>query len=419
MRQPCVLLKYGELALKGRNRGRFERRLQENVCLAMRGLGPVRIRHRHGLLLVSARGPEPERPGLHDELVARSLRVFGVNVVQPALRVEPTAEAAEDAAVRLASSAQHTDPNPAFAVRTRRRDKDFPLTSMELAARIGSRVQAEFGWPVDLRAPQVEVAVEVDRREILVSVRRLRGPGGLPVGSTGRALVLLSGGYDSPVAAHRAMRRGLACDFVHFTGAPLTGPASAYKAYAVFRQLSGFQSGTGTLWLVPLGQAQRALATAGAGRLQVVAQRRLMVRTADRLAHHVGAQALVTGDSLGQVSSQTLPNLATVEDAATLPLLRPLLAWDKSEIMAEAARIGTADVSRLPDEDCCTLLAPPSAATRSRPAQLARLERRLDMDAVTDDLLSRAYPLTAPGPGDVAPTDGTAIHLNPAVSEAR
>lgn len=390
MRQPCVLLKYGELVLKGRNRGRFESRLLDQARRAVDDLGPgVRVRRRRGVVVLSA----PGRPGLQPELVARAHELFGVSVVQPALRVDRTPEAAVAAALELARAARPEGTRPAgFAVRARRRDKDFPLTSTELNALVGDAIGTELGWPVDLTRPEVEVAVEVDRREIFVSVERHRGQGGLPVGSSGRALVLLSGGFDSPVAAHRAMRRGLACDFVHFTGAPLTGPSSAYKAYALARRLARFQGGA-RLWLIPLGHAQRELALAGAGSLHIIAQRRLMVRTADRLARRLGAHALVTGDSLGQVSSQTLANLATVEEAATLPLLRPLLAFDKEEVMAEADRLGTAEISRLPDEDCCGLLAPRRVATRSTPGGLARLERRLDVEDMVERLLARARPL--------------------------
>ncbi|NGO13826.1 tRNA 4-thiouridine(8) synthase ThiI [Streptomyces sp. HC44] len=397
MRQPCVLLKYGELALKGRNKERFERQLVHNLRHALSDAGfPVRIRRRRGALILSAAeySDEPRQQArTQREFLVRARELIGISVVQPALRVDRTPEAASSAAVDLARTLRPDGTAATFAVRARRRNKDFPLTSTQLADRVGARIQAELGWPVDLSEPQVEVAVEVDRAEILVCVERHRGQGGLPVGSSGRALVLMSGGFDSPVAAYRAMRRGLACDFVHFTGAPLTGPASAYKAYALTRRLARFQGEAGVLWLVPLGQAQRALATAGAGGLQVVAQRRLMVRTADRLARRGGAQALVTGDSLGQVSSQTLANLATVEEAATLPVLRPLLAWDKEEILTEAARLGTAEISRLPDEDCCALLVPPSVATRSTPGQLARLESRLDVNELVGELVEKARPL--------------------------
>ncbi len=386
MWQSCVLLKYGELMLKGRNRGRFERQLVDNVRRVLDDLDrPVRVRRRGGLLLLYSPGQAELPAGLLD----RVRDVIGVSVVQPALRVDRTPEAAVEAALQMARGVRPAGRAVRFAVRARRRHKGFPLGSAELAARIGERVGAELGWSVDLSTPEVEIAVEVDLHEVFVSVERYRGHDGLPVGSSGRALVLLSGGYDSPVAAYRAMRRGLACDFVHFTGAPLTGPASAYKAYALARRLARFQ-GPSRLWLIPLGQAQKELALAGAGSFQVVAQRRLMVRAADRLAREHGGQGLVTGDSLGQVSSQTLANLATVEQAAELPLLRPLLAWDKDEIMAEADRLGTAEISRLPDEDCCTLLLPRSVATRTTPGQLARIERRLDVDDMVDTLLTKA-----------------------------
>jgi thiamine biosynthesis protein ThiI len=385
MWQPCVLLKYGELMLKGRNRGRFENLLIRNARRALSELPhPVRVRRRRGLLLLSA----PDHPELQTELVARARQLIGVSVVQPAIRVDRTPEAAVDAALRLARRARPAA-TAAFAVRARRRHKDFPMTSSQLQAHLGDRIHAALGWPVDLTAPEVEIAVEVDLHEIFVSVERYRGLDGLPVGSSGRALALLSGGYDSPVAAFRLMRRGLACDFVHFTGAPLTGPASAYKAYALARRLARFQGET-RLWLVPLGQAQRELALAGAGALQIVAQRRLMLRVADRIARGHGAHALVTGDSLGQVSSQTLSNLGTVERAAELPVLRPLLAWGKEEIMAEAGRLGTAEISRLPDEDCCSLLLPRSVATRTTPAQLDGFERRLDLDDTVEALLAKA-----------------------------
>ncbi|MEV5438477.1 tRNA uracil 4-sulfurtransferase ThiI [Streptomyces sp. NPDC052682] len=414
MRQACVLLKHGELALKGRNRERFEHQLIDNVRRALDDLGPgVRVRRRRGVIVLSA----PGRPGLPPTLLERAREIIGVSVVQPALRVDRTPEAAVAAALELAREARPDGSRPRFAVRAKRRHKDFPLSSTQLNALIGAAVNAELGWPVDLSHPDVEMAVEVDRREIFVSAARYSGLGGLPVGCSGRAMALISGGFDSPVAAHRAMRRGLACDFVHFTGAPLTGPSSAYKAYALVRRLARFQSGA-RLWIVPLGHVQKELSLAGAGSLHVVAQRRLMIRTAERLARAAGAQALVTGDSLGQVSSQTLSNLATVEQAATLPLLRPLLAWDKEEIMAEADRLGTGEISRLPDEDCCSLLAPRSVATRTTASSLERLERRLDVEATVDGLLAKARLLHLTPGREESPGTGPEERREPSAAAA-
>jgi thiamine biosynthesis protein ThiI len=206
---------------------------------------------------------------------------------------------------------------------------------------------------------------------------------------SGRAVVLMSGGIDSPVAAYRMMRRGLRCVFLHFSGMPLTGPESIYKAYALVRGLDRFQ-GQSHLYVVPFGKAQQSLATSGAGRLQVVAQRRLMLKTAEALATRMHAGALVTGDSLGQVSSQTLPNITALDDAVKLPILRPLLGWDKTEIMAEARRLGTLSISELPDQDCCTLLTPRRAETRAKIDDLRKIEGRLDAAEIAEQLADAA-----------------------------
>jgi len=376
--QPCVLLMFGELALKGRKRSSFAAVLERNLRRALRAAGPVEISRRGSSFLVLA----------PDEALASVLEVTGelpgLSVVQPALRLGPSTERATQAAVELVRGVDARS----FAVRSRRREKAFPVGSMEVARRVGAAVKDELGLRVELRAPDVEVHVEAYERELFVSVDRLRGAGGLPVGSSGRAMVLLSGGIDSPVAAYRMMRRGLRCDFVHFSGQPLTGPESAFKAYALVGRLNRFQ-GRARLFVVPFGLSQRLLASSGAGRLQVLAQRRLMVRVADALARRERCEALVTGDSLGQVASQTLRNLEVVEGASTLPLLRPLIDRDKSEIIAEAERIGTFETSILPDEDCCTLLAPRRAVTWADPEPLIELERRVDVESVVEDLVGQ------------------------------
>jgi tRNA uracil 4-sulfurtransferase len=374
----CVLLKFGELALKGRNRPRFVRALERNLRRLTADLGSLEVRQRGGVFIVSGDVPE-------DELVERCLRLPGVSVVQPAVRCERDATVAADAAVELLRDL----PGRTFAVRATRRDKRFPLRSIELARLLGDAVRVRLGLEVDLSAPDLELFVEVDHKELLVSVARLRGAGGLPVGTSGRALVLLSGGLDSPVAAYRMMKRGLRCDFLHFSGRPFTSPDSIYKAYALVGKLDRFQGGS-RLYVVTFGQAQRRLATAGAGRLQVLSQRRLMVRVASALGERLGSGALVTGDSLGQVASQTLPNLAVVEEAAGLPLLRPLIDRDKSEIVDAARALGTYDISILPDEDCCQLFASKLASTRGRSDDLREIERTADIEELVEQLAESA-----------------------------
>lgn len=376
--EQCVLLKFGEMILRGRNRGRFYEALQRNVRRSLRDLAPLELRQRGGVLAVFA----PDHP---DELLERARDVLGVALVHPALVVDKTPEAASEAAVRLLRAKD----GETFAIRARRRDKHFPLTSQELAVVAGQAVVDALGLGVDLSAPDLELHLEVDRDEIFAFTDKLPGRGGLPVGTSGRAVVLLSGGIDSPVAAYRAMKRGLRCVFVHFSGRPFTGPESIYKAYAHVAQLDRFQGGS-RLHVVAFGRAQRQLAAVGAGRLQVMAQRRLMVRVAAEIAAHERAEALVTGDSLGQVASQTLPNMRAVDEASPLPVLRPLLGWDKAEIMREAEEIGTYDVSILPADDCCTLFASPLAETRVRSHRLAAVEGRLELEELVSELVESA-----------------------------
>jgi tRNA uracil 4-sulfurtransferase len=376
--QQCVLLKFGEIVLRGRNRWRFYAQLHENVRRATRDLGPVRFHQRGGVLALVCE----ERP---DELHERVRDVIGAAVVHPAVSVAKTPDAAVEVAIELLRDRGARS----FAVRARRRVKTFPLDSQELAILVGRRVQEELGLAVDLSHPDVELHLEVDRDEIFAYTDKLPGRGGLPVGTSGRALVLLSGGIDSPVAAYRMLKRGLRCDFVHFTGRPFTGPESTYKAYAQAARLDRFQYDS-RLYVVGFGHAQRELATAGAGRLQVLAQRRLMLRVASELARRERCEALVTGDSLGQVASQTLRNLQVVEQAAELPLLRPLLGMDKSEIVAEAKELDTYDVSALPAEDCCTLFSSPVAETRGSLGKVAQLESRVELAELVAKLADSA-----------------------------
>jgi thiamine biosynthesis protein ThiI len=386
--EPCVLLKQGEMFLKGRNRQQFERMLHGNVRAALRRSGvDAELILREGVLVLRVEPGGLTAAGhaaAVDRVAELAADVPGIARVCRALRVAKTTEAAGAAAVAL------THPGSgSFAVRSRRRDKRFPLTSEQLNAAVGAQVKETHGLPVTLKEPDTEVFVEVDQQEIFVFTAGQPGQGGLPVGMSGRAVVLLSGGIDSPVAAYRMMKRGLRCVFLHFSGMPLTGPESVYKAYALARGLDRFQ-GSSRLYVVPFGKAQQSLATSGAGRLQVIAQRRLMLKTAEALAARQNASALVTGDSLGQVSSQTLPNITALDDAVRLPILRPLLGWDKSEIMAEARRLGTLSISELPDQDCCTLLMPRRAETRAKIEDLRKIEGRLDADELAGQLARTA-----------------------------
>ncbi len=393
--EPCVLLKVGEIVLKGGNRHHFERILQGNIRRAVRDLGVgVRLGNRSGIMVLRltsqpgsgqpgpAAGPAAE--AAMDRVAERVSSVMGIARVCRAARVAKDPEAAIGTAVAMAAGRDGS-----FAVRARRRDKRFPLTSAGLAREIGARVQRAYGYPVNLSRPDLTIVVEVDQHEVFVYTGGAPGQGGLPVGMSGRALVLMSGGIDSPVAGYRMMRRGLRCDFLHFSGMPLTGPESVYKAYGLMHQLDRFQCDS-RMYVVAFGRTQQRLASAGASRLQIVAQRRLMLKTGEVLARRLGAAALVTGDSLGQVSSQTLANLTALDDAVSLPVLRPLIGHDKIEIIDEARRIATLALSELPDQDCCTLLTPRQVETRARIDDLRRIEARMDAGDLAAELAAIA-----------------------------
>ena len=374
-----MLLKFGELALKGRNRPLFVNALERNLRRLTSDLGPLEVRHRGGVLIVTGDVPE-------DALVERCLALPGVSVVQPALRCERDAAAGADAAVALLRGR----PGRTFAIRS------TPARQALSAAFDGSLAGDRRRGPGAARPGRgpLESGPRGARggglaRSCSCPPTACAAPAGCPVGSSGRALVLLSGGLDSPVAAYRMMKRGLRCDFVHFSGRPFTGPESVYKAYALAGRLDRFQ-GDSRLFVVSFGPAQRRLATAGAGRLQVLSQRRLMVKVASELGRREGAEALVTGDSLGQVASQTLPNLALVEEAAELPLLRPLIDRDKSEIVEIAKQLGTYEISILPDEDCCQLFSSKLAVTRGHTDDLRRIERTADIEEMVDGLVESA-----------------------------
>ena len=377
-RQHCVLLKFGEIVLRGRNRWRFYQQMHENVRRATRDLPDVKLQQRGGVLELRSSAPL-------DELYRRARDVIGAAVVHPATIVEKTPEAAAQIAVELLRGRE----GRTFAVRPRRRDKDFPLDSQELAILVGSRVQEALGLGVDLRRPDIELHLEVDRAEIYAYTEKLPGRGGLPVGTSGRALALISGGIDSPVAAYEIMRRGAEMSFAHVHSGPFTSAASVDKVRDLVGLLARHQ-GTTVLWVVPFGALQTEIVRGAPAAPRVILYRRFMLRVAQELAEREGARALVTGESLGQVSSQTLANLDTINRAARLPVLRPLIGTDKQDIVARARRIGTLDISNEPDQDCCSYLMPPRPATSTRAEILERIEAGLDTERLVRETLERA-----------------------------
>ncbi len=283
----------------------------------------------------------------------------GVASAALAYRVVSTVEAMKTVIAELIEGRTFAS----FRISARRAFKTYPLTSVELNRELGAYVLGRASSRVDLRQPELEIHVEVMPAETFVYVDPEPGPGGLPVGASGTVAALLSGGIDSPVAAWRMMKRGCRVVFVHFHSVPYLPATSQAKARALVERLTQWQYDS-TLLLVPFGEIQREVVLTVPPPARVVVYRRLMVRIAEALARKHGALALATGESLGQVASQTLSNIARIDEAATVPILRPLIGMDKLEITAEARRLGTFEISIEPDADCCTLFVPKHPATR-------------------------------------------------------
>jgi thiamine biosynthesis protein ThiI len=371
-----LLCRYGELFLKSGNRRLFERALADNIRAAVAGVPGARVEQTHGRALV--RVPEAEA----DDAATRLERVFGLVSFSLARQVPAAAdlEAMGAAAVDAARAAIARDRPATFKIEARRSDKRFPVTSMEMARQIGARVLAETGLAVDVHEPALRLGVEVGTNVAFVYAGTRAAPGGLPVGASGTALLLLSGGIDSPVAGWLAAKRGLALDAIYFHSPPYIGEKSRDKVLALGRQLARWQA-LRSITVVPFTEAQKRLRDAGPAELAVVLYRRMMMRISDAIADRLGAGGLVTGENLGQVASQTIENLTAIEAAARRVVLRPLITYDKVETTALARRIGTYETSILPFEDCCSLFVPPHPATRARAEDAEKVEAKLDVAA--------------------------------------
>ena len=370
---------YHEIGLKGRNRSFFEDALTRNMKRALRGTGYSKVRNGFGRVVVDM---SPD--GDIERAAERAARVFGLTHVSIGKRVEPDMDAIGDVALELIRS----EPFESFQVRARRTHSTFDKSSSEINIEIGQRIVDATGGKVDLKNADATIHIELFGSACIVFRRRLKAPGGLPVGVSGKMLGLLSGGIDSPVAAWRMARRGAEVEFVHFHGQPFTDPSSIRQATELAEVLTRYQLHS-VLHLIPLADAQREIVTHAPANLRVVLYRRTMMRIAAALAEELGAKALITGDALGQVASQTIENIRTVDSALDeVQVLRPLIGMDKQEIVDKAIAIGTYDISTRKYQDCCVLFEPRSPATRANPGIADHAEAELDIDALVGKALA-------------------------------
>ena len=370
-----ILCRFGELFLKSGNRKRFEEVLHRNMRAAIRDVPGARVDPVHGRVLVHV----PDEQAAEDAAV-RLQRVFGLVSISVATVVAPEMEAMTQAAIAVATAARDSGAAKTFKIEARRSDKQFPKPSLEIARDIGGRVIDATGLRVDVHHPELAVGVEVTEKRAFVYGSERAAPGGLPVGVSGRALLLLSGGIDSPVAAWLSAKRGLALDAVYFHSPPYIGEKSRDKVMTLGKILHKWQA-LDSITVVSFTETQKRLRDAGPAELAVVLYRRMMMRIADGLADRMNADALVTGENLGQVASQTVQNLTAIEAAARHMILRPLVTYDKVDTIALARRIGTFETSILPFDDCCSLFLPRHPATAARAKDAEHAESTLDLEA--------------------------------------
>ena len=392
-----VIVHYQEIALKGKNRPWFLGRLVRNLRRALADLDIVAVRPLMGRIeVVLGTGATRE------EVSERIRRTFGIANFSYAARTTLDLEAMSAAILRDLEGRDCRS----FRVSVRRADKRFPMTSPQVEREVGGRIKEARDWNVDLGDPELEIHVELLSSEAFYFFGKERGPGGLPTGTAGRVACLLSGGIDSPVAAHRMMKRGCMATFVHFQSYPILSRASQEKARELVALLTRWQHRS-RLYLVAFGGIQQQVVLTVPGPMRVVVYRRLMMRIAERIARARGAQALVTGDVVGQVASQTLENLAVIGGVVSLPVFRPLIGMDKDEITAEAVRLGSYPISIIPDQDCCTLFTPRNPLTRARAPAIDAAEALLPVEELVDravrDAVVEDFQFPVVGSGVVRP----------------
>lgn len=377
---PLLLIRYGELSLKGKNRRVFENILLENIRKNLESVEHGPLTQTFGRIYLATNGN-------WRELAERLQSVFGIVSVSPVLKRDLDLDDIKAGAVAVVADTE----GKTFKVETRRSNKAFPLTSPEISKVIGGHVLANFPHlQVDVHNPDFVLNVEVRQEGALLYSQIIPCLGGLPAGSSGKGLLLLSGGIDSPVAGFLAMKRGVQVEGLHFHSYPFTSERSKEKVIELARQLSRYnRRGSMKVWIAYFSEIQKALQQSSYPALSITLMRRFMLRIGTALAERKRAYALITGDSLGQVASQTMESIHTINAVTAMPVYRPLIGLDKQEIVNLAVQIGTYETSILPYEDCCTVFVPKNPATRPTIEQALRAEAELDVDGLIEEAIAK------------------------------
>lgn len=383
-----IVVKYAEIHLKGLNRPFFERKLVERMKNSLKPYGTHIVREQGRIFVRDI--PDDSMEDVCDRLT----RVFGIHSICPAVSVEKDWQVICKAALMELPEDGNTR---SFKVFARRADKRFPKTSEQICRELGGVVlEARPSWHVDVHKPEIKLTVEIRQESAFVYVREIPCAGGMPVGTNGKAMLLISGGIDSPVAGYMIAKRGVALNAVHFYSYPYTSERARDKVVELAYLVSRY-SGPIDLYLVPFTEIQTTIYDKCPSTETTVLMRRLMMKIAERWANETGCQALITGEAIGQVASQTIESLCVTNDAVSMPVFRPLIGFDKEEIVEKAERIGTFKTSILPFEDCCTVFVPQHPVTKPKVEKLRESEALVDFEpmiekAMTDTEIIKIYP---------------------------
>ena len=371
-----LLVRYAEIHLKGLNRPYFERMLVDRIKDSL-AISDVKIVREQGRVFIY------DIPQDKIEIaIDKTCKVFGVHSVSPAYCVEKDWTAIKNKAVELMN--EYASKEVTFKCFAKRSDKRFPMTSEQICRELGHELlEAYSTLSVDVHHPEVKLTVEVRQEKTFIYTKEYKAVGGMPVGTNGKAMLLISGGIDSPVAGYMIAKRGVALSAVHFYSYPYTSERARDKVVELTRLVSDY-AGEIDLYLVPFTEIQLTIYEKCPSSETTVLMRRLMMKIAEIIANKCGAQALITGESIGQVASQTMDSLACTDDAVSLPVFRPLIGFDKEEIVERAQQIGTFETSILPYEDCCTVFVPVHPVTRPKVEQLRKSESLVDSAPMID-----------------------------------
>ena len=371
-----ILIRYGELSLKGKNRNVFIRQLKVNIKKALKSFSTLEIESQHDRMYIYLKEEDP------NEVANVLSRVFGISSFSFAIKVDSDIDAIVDACLQTLDFSNAKT----FKVAARRSDKNFPVISDQINRIVAGAILKNSAWKVDVHHPDYKIVIEVHRDSTYIMTDRMAGAGGYPVGVGGKAMVLLSGGIDSPVAAYEIMKRGIEVEAVHFASPPYTSEAAKGKVLELAKQVSVYQ-GQMKVHLLNFTELQLAIYKTAGDPYAVTLMRRMMFRLAEKVAKDNKCLVLATGESIGQVASQTLESMVCINDVVHMPVIRPLVCYDKVEIIDLARKIGTYETSILPYEDCCTIFDPKNPVTKPSIEKAEHFESQFDWEKMLDDCL--------------------------------